>query len=622
MSTPTLFWQDKESKDGVHGMQLIEFDANNQLVVTESGTKLLNKQKKSRNMNMLFIFGNARSGKSFMMNCLLGVPGLFKVVNSATPCTKGVDVSSLVVPHSTLAHHVGTYGASVPSNDNLDVGFVDVEGQGDKDGTHDTMLALPLLVTSKVVLFNHKGAPTVNDMLSKLGVLARAADYIDLEDSEGKTDEHKKKEGRARGISVHAEGKKFGHLHVLFRDFSFEGTKEDVKEQLMGMEKVVKKVAQSGGNDPAKASKERNDIRGLLNDNFMSINVWLFKQPASADKLRETKELPESLIDPEFIGTVKELLATVTAQLAAPTHFNGNALSGPRLASLVVQVTEQLNKGGAINVPSVFRAMEKEAVLRVAAACLADFTAGTEKLRTRLPMAAKELATLHTTAMATMVRRFDEELSDCVLDLEKAASRTDLEGRGVAALEALARENQDALVVKMKQVIHIKFSEMRNSFEAYCKKHIPMKDLGELEQQFTRAKDGAIAAIHIDLRSLDGATQSPEFEMLLLEGQESLQEFLTLKTMQNESANKDAAITRLREDAIKQQELMIEQNKKLTQYVAEEKAQTVAMEKKLQTMKQERETELKRNEENENRLKKQAQELEELRKKRRACAIL
>ena len=29
-------------------------------------------------------------------------------------------------------------------------------------------------------LFNHKGAPTVTDMLSKLGVLARAADYVDL----------------------------------------------------------------------------------------------------------------------------------------------------------------------------------------------------------------------------------------------------------------------------------------------------------------------------------------------------------------------------------------------------------------------------------------------------------
>jgi hypothetical protein len=31
------------------------------------------------------------------------------------------------------------------------IGFVDVEGQGAEDGTYDTMLALPLLLTSKVI---------------------------------------------------------------------------------------------------------------------------------------------------------------------------------------------------------------------------------------------------------------------------------------------------------------------------------------------------------------------------------------------------------------------------------------------------------------------------------------
>jgi hypothetical protein len=36
------------------------------------------------------------------------------------------------------------------------IGFVDVEGQGAEDGTYDTILALPLLLVSKVVLFNHK----------------------------------------------------------------------------------------------------------------------------------------------------------------------------------------------------------------------------------------------------------------------------------------------------------------------------------------------------------------------------------------------------------------------------------------------------------------------------------
>src|SRR5206468_977582 len=99
-----------------------------------------------------------------------------------------------------------------------------------EDNSYDTMLALPLLLTSKIVLFNHKGAPTVSDMLSKLGVLARAADYIELaEETKENNDEEESKTGPS-------SKKKFGHLHVLFRDFSFDGDKKSVYHQLFDME--------------------------------------------------------------------------------------------------------------------------------------------------------------------------------------------------------------------------------------------------------------------------------------------------------------------------------------------------------------------------------------------------
>jgi len=228
------------------------------------------------------------------------------------------------------------------------VGFVDVEGQGAEDGTYDTLLALPLLVTSKIVLFNHKGAPTVSHMLSQLGVLARAAEYIDL--------------GEA-GSNKKGKKKPFGHLHVMFRDFSFEGSEEDVYDQLMGKEKLGTKSLKPTSNDPYKAAQERNDIRDLLIANFESINVWLFKQPSSPSNLRAHEELPEELVDPSFIQTCKRLLATVTGQLKRPKYFNGAALNGPKLRTLITQVCSQLNEGGAISVPSVFKAMESETLV-------------------------------------------------------------------------------------------------------------------------------------------------------------------------------------------------------------------------------------------------------------------
>ncbi len=81
----SLFWNDSA---GVEGKQLIEFE-NGTLKVVDGGSNVLKKLAKTKKINLMFIFGNARSGKSFMMNCLAGVRGLFKVVNSSVPCTKG-----------------------------------------------------------------------------------------------------------------------------------------------------------------------------------------------------------------------------------------------------------------------------------------------------------------------------------------------------------------------------------------------------------------------------------------------------------------------------------------------------------------------------------------------------
>ncbi len=198
--------------------------------------------------------GNARSGKSFLMNSISGVSGLFKVLKSAEPCTKGVDISNFIATSTQLQQRaqalrnahitspsssstIAPASSSSPSS-SPSLAFLDVEGQGAEDGTHDTLLALPLLLTSKIVLFNHKGAPTVSDMLSKLGVLARAADYIQLDDdsvggdnedddddTQKKTEQGKKGTLRklfsSRSASVDAPRKKFGihyHIHVTVID--------------------------------------------------------------------------------------------------------------------------------------------------------------------------------------------------------------------------------------------------------------------------------------------------------------------------------------------------------------------------------------------------------------------
>jgi len=96
-------------------------------------------------LNLLSIFGAARQGKSFLMNLLADQQDLFKISNSREPCTQGVDISSHL---STLqrfeAHSEGGH------EDDIAIGFVDAEGQGDRDISYDSRLICPILLGSKV----------------------------------------------------------------------------------------------------------------------------------------------------------------------------------------------------------------------------------------------------------------------------------------------------------------------------------------------------------------------------------------------------------------------------------------------------------------------------------------
>ena len=361
-------------------------------------------------------------GKSFLMNALAGVPGLFTVANSSLPCTKGVDISSAILPYQELEAHTSKLGIqlsdielhdnhhhpqppSKPSKSSAppQIGFVDVEGQGAEDSQYDTMLALPLLLTSKVILFNHKGAPTVNEMLTRLGVLARAAEYIDIDgddNANGKEsgdDTDGSSTNRVSYASQRLSGtsKKFGHLHVIFRDFSFEGNEQDVYQQLLGLEPVqptkTSKTTKSFNpsmksdrdreNDALKAVQERNDIRNLLHENFQSIHIWLLKQPASGDVLKQYRELPEEHVDPAFTSEVHRLQYVLTQQLQTPTLFAGSYLNGTKISTLLTQITQTLNTNGAISVPSVFKAMENETVNRVYKEIVDEFEKKIQKIK-------------------------------------------------------------------------------------------------------------------------------------------------------------------------------------------------------------------------------------------------
>jgi hypothetical protein len=96
------------------------------------------------------------------------------------------------------------------------VGFVDAEGQGDRDSAYDARIACPVLLAAKCVVFNWRDSLQKDRMLDLLGVMCRAAASIDLAaDSNPAT-------SGSTGSGA-AAAKPFGHLHIVFRDWNYDG---------------------------------------------------------------------------------------------------------------------------------------------------------------------------------------------------------------------------------------------------------------------------------------------------------------------------------------------------------------------------------------------------------------
>jgi hypothetical protein len=130
--------------------------------------------------NLISIFGRARQGKSFLMNCLAGEEQIFKISNEKESCTQGIDISEKWMSVTDFSRVDG----GDPCEGDAKVGFVDAEGQGDRDVSYDANLVCPILLASKCVIFNWKGDLQKDHIMSTLGIMTRAAKNVSLTEDE------------------------------------------------------------------------------------------------------------------------------------------------------------------------------------------------------------------------------------------------------------------------------------------------------------------------------------------------------------------------------------------------------------------------------------------------------
>lgn len=319
-------------------------------------------------VGLVAIFGKARQGKSFLMNCLAGEKS-FKISNRKDPCTIGIDIASKWMDVKDFARIDG--GRPPHNADDVKVGFVDAEGQGDRDISYDAKLVCPILIASKCIIFNWKETLQKDSILNLLGVMTQAAseveENISMKPSHTFGDENNnngnifnanngKNNRRSNNIidvatntNTNMKKKKFGHLHIVFRDWSsVDGSRESVYKTVFDEE-----------SDPAAGI--RNRIRRDILASFESIEVHLFEFPMERTSGLKT-ELTFEMTTPTFRNQVKSLRESLAAQLSTPTKIGDMTLTGTGIQQIVGSAIEQLNSGKTVKLMSMYSSLLRSKV--------------------------------------------------------------------------------------------------------------------------------------------------------------------------------------------------------------------------------------------------------------------
>ncbi|XP_046851562.1 uncharacterized protein LOC124444914 isoform X2 [Xenia sp. Carnegie-2017] len=261
-------------------------------------------------LNFVTILGPARQGKSFLMNCIIGC-SVFDAADAIDVCTKGVQVAGIM---KEVENGGGAF-------------FVDTEGQGDEDIDSDTTLLTPIILLSKVILFNWKGGLQKNQILNELAILVEVGNSVS-------------------SMNFKEDTVKFGHLHIVLRDFHYDGTKDEAFAIIFDEE-----------NKRGEKVKERNQLRKKLLSSFESINVCFF--PAPSEDLRE---LHIDSTSPEFKEALNELNGVIMDEVSEPRRFGTVVVNAENAEFLLKKFVKEMKDGDIVHVKSVITQLQRGVV--------------------------------------------------------------------------------------------------------------------------------------------------------------------------------------------------------------------------------------------------------------------
>eukprot|EP00002_Diphylleia_rotans_P021089 TRINITY_DN4101_c0_g1_i2.p1 TRINITY_DN4101_c0_g1~~TRINITY_DN4101_c0_g1_i2.p1 ORF type:complete len:711 (+),score=163.25 TRINITY_DN4101_c0_g1_i2:90-2222(+) len=306
------------------------------LQVTEEAKQFL--QSIQRPIGIVTVAGLYRTGKSYVLNKLVGRQDGFRVGSTINACTKGLWIWGApvekVFPGQTKGYLL----------------FVDTEGLGSPDATqtYDAQIMSLAILLSSFFIYNSHGTidqHAVND----LALVLNLAEKIKAQSA----------------ASPDAGRDLFPYFLWLLRDFSLllenpDGSTLSPNEYLEQSLKILPEKTGGAGN------QHSNEMRRKIVDTFSNRSCITLPRPTNEERdLQKLASLPDQVLREGFRKGIEELKSKVYS-LTQLKSFYGKPLNGNMLFKLSTEYVQLINKGA---IPVIASAWESVML----AECISSF---------------------------------------------------------------------------------------------------------------------------------------------------------------------------------------------------------------------------------------------------------
>ncbi|GBF94612.1 hypothetical protein Rsub_06727 [Raphidocelis subcapitata] len=350
------------------------------------------------------VAGRARTGKSFILNQLLGQSVGFRLAHSHRPCTKGLWIWSQPIRREGAdgePYHLVL----------LDSEGIDAYNQTARDGVQ--LLSMAVLLSSMVV-FNQMG-PIDEAAIDRLGLVTEITKHIRVRATEG---------GTAPPFGDADLGAFTPSFLWLLRDFYFDMTEEGRK--ISAREYLEAALSPTDGG--SEAVRDKNSIRASIKSLFPDRDCFTLVRPAADEALLNRLDDAEpSALRPAFVEGVANLTSLLFSR-ATPKRIGSHLINGAMLAGLAAAygVADAECRRAAGAAEEVYRgAFDAEGVAPEPEALLLEHQRALEEARTTYARAAvgdERTRAAHEAAFLAAAQRHFELRRDRALARAEAAA--------------------------------------------------------------------------------------------------------------------------------------------------------------------------------------------------------